>query len=180
MAYEGLTAGTWTIDPAHSEVGFVARHAMVTKVRGYFRDFSGAIEVAEEFESSSAKATILTGSIDTRQNDRDAHLRSADFFDADNYPQIGFVSTGIRDVSGDGFVLDGDLTIKGVTKPVSLDVEFGGVSPDPFGNTRAGFSATTTVDRGDWGLTWNAALETGGVLVSKKITLTLDLSVIKA
>lgn len=180
MAYEGLTAGTWTIDPAHSEVGFVARHAMVTKVRGYFRDFSGAIEVAEEFESSSATATILTGSIDTRQNDRDAHLRSADFFDADNYPQIGFVSTGIRDVSGDGFVLDGDLTIKGVTKPVSLDVEFGGVSPDPFGNTRAGFSATTTVDRGDWGLTWNAALETGGVLVSKKITLTLDLSVIKA
>lgn len=180
MAYEGLTAGTWTIDPAHSEVGFVARHAMVTKVRGYFRDFSGAIEVAEEFESSSATATILTGSIDTRQNDRDAHLRSADFFDADSYPQIGFVSTGIRDVSGDGFVLDGDLTIKGVTKPVSLDVEFGGVSPDPFGNTRAGFSATTTVDRGDWGLTWNAALETGGVLVSKKITLTLDLSVIKA
>ena len=117
--------------------------------------------------------------VDTGNEDRDAHLKSADFFDADTTPEITFVSTGIKDVQGDDFVLVGDLTIKGITKPVELKAEYEGTAQDPFGNTRIGFSATTEVEREGWGLTWNAALETGGVLVSKKITLALDVSAIK-
>lgn len=174
-----IPAGTYVIDPSHTEVGFVARHAMVTKVRGYFRAVEGQIVVADEFANSSATATMKVDSVDTGSADRDGHLKSADFFDAAVNPEITFVSTGIKDVDGDDFVLVGDLTIKGITKSVELETEFNGSATDPFGNARIGFSASTDVDREDWGLTWNAALESGGVLVSKKIKLTLDISAIK-
>lgn len=174
-----LTAGSYTIDPSHSEVGFVARHAMVTKVRGYFRDLEGTIEVADSFADSTATATMKTASVDSGSADRDGHLQSADFFDVETYPEITFASKRVQDVDGDNFDLVGDLTIKGVTKEVALQVAYDGTAQDPFGNVRVGFTAITTVDREDWGLTWNAALETGGVLVSKKITLNLEISAIK-
>ena len=170
-----LTAGTWAIDPTHTEVGFVARHLMVTKVRGSFTDVTGTVEVAENVTDSVANVVIKTASVSTGTPDRDGHLRSADFFDVETYPEITFVSTAF-----DGESLTGDLTIKDVTKPVTLKVEYGGVATDPFGNARAGFSAEVDVEREEWGLTWNAALETGGVLVSKKIKLSLDVSAIKS
>ena len=171
--------GTFVLDPTHTTFSFVTRHAMVTKVRGYFRAVEGQIVVADEFANSSATATMKVDSVDTGNGDRDGHLKSADFFDAENTPEITFVSTGIKDVKGDEFTLVGDLTIKGITKPVELEAEFNGAATDPFGNARIGFSAETEVEREDWGLTWNAALETGGVLVSKKIKLVLDISAIK-
>ncbi len=179
MSTAEITPGTYVIDPSHSEVGFVARHAMVTKVRGVFRTVDGTITVAEGLVGSSATATMAVDSISTGNADRDGHLKSADFFDAATNPDITFTSTGLRDVDGAEFVLDGNLTIKGVTRPVSLEVEYNGAATDPFGNARIGFSAETDVEREDWGLTWNAALETGGVLVSKKVKLTLDISAIK-
>ncbi|MBR7743300.1 YceI family protein [Phycicoccus sp. BSK3Z-2] len=166
----GLSAGTWTIDPLHSEVGFTARHMMVSKVRGSFGDVTGTVVVADDLSASTAEATIQLGSVTTGSADRDAHLRSADFFDVENNPEMTFRST-----SFDGETLTGDLTIKGVTKPVTLDVEFGGVGTDPWGNEKAGFEATGEIDRTDWGLTWNANLEKGGVLVSEKIKLALDI-----
>ena len=174
----GLTAGTYTIDPAHSEVGFVARHAMVTKVRGRFTEVEGTLTFGDDVASSSATATIRTGSVTTGSPDRAGHHKGADLVDVERYPTITFAGTGVR-VDGDTYVLDGNLTIKDVTRPVSLPVHFEGVATDPFGNQRAGFSASTVVEREDWGLTWNAALETGGVLVSKKVTLQLDISAIK-
>lgn len=179
MSTINVASGTYVIDPSHSEVGFVARHAMVTKVRGTFRDVSGTITLADDFAASNATATMTVDSVDTGNTDRDGHLKSPDFFDAENNPQITFVSTGVRAIDGTDFVLDGNLTIKGITKPVSLDAEFNGSATDPFGNARIGFSAQTDVEREDWGLTWNAALETGGVLVSKRIKLALDISAIK-
>jgi polyisoprenoid-binding protein YceI len=165
----GLTTGTWAIDPTHSEVGFVARHLMVSKVRGSFSDVSGTVEVADELADSVATVAIQTASVSTGTADRDAHLRSADFFDVETFPEMTFVST-----SFDGSTLVGDLTIKGVTKAVTLDVEYNGVATDPWGNEKAGFEAKGELNRTDWGLTWNAALEKGGVLVSEKITLVLD------
>jgi polyisoprenoid-binding protein YceI len=150
-------------------VGFIARHLMVAKVRGKFTEFAGTVEVAEQLADSVATVTIKTASVDTGTADRDAHLRSADFFDSETYPEMTFVST-----SFDGSTLVGDLTIKGVTKPVTLDVEFNGVATDPWGNDKAGFEAKGELNRTDWGLTWNAALEKGGVLVSEKITLVID------
>jgi polyisoprenoid-binding protein YceI len=174
----GLTPGTYVVDASHSEVGFTARHAMVTKVRGRFSDVEGTLVLGEDAASSRATATIRTASIDTGSADRDAHLRSADFFDADAFPEITFATTGVR-ADGEDYLVDGELTIKGVTRPVTLEVEFGGVATDPFGNVRAGFSGTTTVNRKDFGLTWNAALETGGVLVSEKVVLSFDVSAIK-
>lgn len=176
---QDLAAGTYAIDPSHTEVGFVARHAMVTKVRGYFRDVEGTITVAENFADSTASATMKTASVDTGAADRDGHLKSEDFFDVEQYPEITFAATRVQDVDGSNFDLVGDLTIKGVTKEVSLQASYDGTAQDPFGNVRAGFTAITTVDREEWGLTWNAALETGGVLVSKKITLNLEISAIK-
>lgn len=172
-------AGTYVIDPSHTEVGFVARHAMVTKVRGYFRDLEGTIEIAENFADSKATATMKTASVDTGSADRDGHLKSADFFDVETHPEITFVAKRVEGASGNGFDLVGDLTIKGVTKEVALQTEYDGTAQDPFGNVRAGFTASTTVEREDWGLSWNAPLETGGVLVSKKITLNLEVSAIK-
>lgn len=142
---------------------------MVSKVRGKFTEFTGTVEVAEQLADSVANVTIKTASVDTGTADRDGHLRSADFFDSETYPEMTFVST-----SFDGSTLVGDLTIKGITKPVSLDVEFNGVATDPWGNDKAGFEAKGELNRTDWGLTWNAALEKGGVLVSEKITLVID------
>jgi polyisoprenoid-binding protein YceI len=170
----GLSTGTWAIDPTHSEVGFVARHLMVSKVRGSFADVAGTVEVADELSSSVANVTIQTASVATGTADRDAHLRGEDFFDVENFPEMTFVST-----SFDGETLVGDLTIKGVTKPVTLDVEFNGVATDPWGNEKAGFEAKGELNRTDWGLTWNAALEKGGVLVSEKIVLVLDVQLAK-
>ena len=170
----GLSTGTWTIDPTHTEVGFVARHLMVSKVRGSFTDVSGTVTVGEELKDSVADVVLKAASVSTGTPDRDAHLRSADFFDADTYPDITFRST-----SFDGETLVGDLTIKGVTKPVTLDVEFNGVATDPWGNDKAAFEASTEIDRTQWGLTWNAALEKGGVLVSDKIKIVNDVQLAK-
>ena len=170
-----LTPGTWAVDPAHSDVAFVARHLMVTKVRGRFTDVSGTVTVADDFAASTVSAAAAVASVDTGNADRDAHLRSADFFDAETYPEITFVSTAVTPDS-----LTGDLTIKGVTKPVTFDLDFGGVATDPWGNTKAAFEARTDVSRKDWGLTWNAALEGGGVLVSDKVTISLDIQLVKA
>ena len=164
-----LTPGTWVIDPTHTKVGFTARHLMVSKVRGTFDDLAGTVSVADDIAASQVEVVIKTASIDTGVADRDGHLRSADFFDAENHPDMTFRSTAF-----DGERLTGDLTIKGVSRPVTLEVEFNGVVQDPWGNTKAGFEASGELNRTDWGLTWNAALEAGGVLVSEKITLVLD------
>ncbi|SDQ16016.1 YceI family protein [Quadrisphaera sp. DSM 44207] len=174
----GLTAGTYAVDPSHSEVGFTARHAMVTKVRGSFSDVEGTVVLDEDANLISVRATVQIASIDTRNADRDAHLRGADFFDAEQFPTLEFRSTRVE-LGGDGFVVTGDLTLHGVTQQVQLDVEATGVATDPFGNARAGFSAETEINRKDFGLVWNAALETGGVLVSEKVKVSLDISAIK-
>jgi polyisoprenoid-binding protein YceI len=170
----GLTTGTWVIDPTHSEVGFVARHLMVTKVRGSFADVSGTVVVADDVAQSSADVVIKTASVTTGTADRDGHLRGADFFDVEVFPEMTFVST-----SFDGDTLVGDLTIKGVTKPVTLEVSFNGVATDPWGNEKAAFEAQGDLNRTDWGLTWNANLEKGGVLVSEKIKLVIDVQLAK-
>ncbi|EAQ00351.1 hypothetical protein JNB_09269 [Janibacter sp. HTCC2649] len=169
-----IPAGTWAVDASHTEVGFVARHLMVSKVRGTFREVSGTVEIAEDVTKSTVDVTAQIASVETGSADRDTHLKSGDFFDAETYPTMHFVST-----SFDGATLTGDLTIKDVTKPVSFEVDFGGVGQDPWGNTKAGFEATTTVNRKDWGLTWNAAVEGGGVLVSDKITINIDVQLAK-
>jgi polyisoprenoid-binding protein YceI len=172
----GLTPGTWVIDPAHSEVGFVVRHMMVSKVKGRFTKVDGTITVADDVLQSSVEATIDAASIDTRDENRDAHLRSADFFDVEQYPTLTFRSTGLR-ADGDDFVLEGDLTIHGTTRPVSLALEFNGTQPNPLadGKPTAGFSAHTEISRKDFGLEWNVALETGGVLVADKIKIVLEI-----
>lgn len=170
----GLSTGTWTIDPTHTEVGFVARHLMVSKVRGSFTDVSGTVVVADSLADSSAEVVIKTASVATGTADRDAHLTSGDFFDSEAHPDMTFRST-----SFDGSTLAGDLTIKGITQPVTLDVEFGGVATDPWGNEKAAFEASGEIDRTQWGLTWNANLEKGGVLVSEKIKLVIDVQLAK-
>ena len=172
--------GTYTIDPSHSRLGFVARHAMVTKVRGAFNDFSGTVEIdADDPARSSAQVTIQVASVDTRSDDRDAHLRSDDFFATDQHPEMRFVSSSVQPLDQSSFRVSGDLTIRDVTKPVTFDLEYEGTAVDPFGNTRVGFEGQTVVNRKDWGLEWNAALETGGVLVSEKITLEFEVSAVK-
>lgn len=174
---EQLT-GTWTIDPMHTSVGFSVVHAMVTKVRGQFDDVSGTVEVRGE-NDAVVEAVIKTGSINTRQANRDEHLRSADFFDSEQYPDMTFRSTGITVKDDEEFTLAGELTIKDVTKPVSFDVEVGGVHVDQTGALRAGFEADLTISRKEYGLTWNVALETGGMLVSDKVKISLDLALVK-
>ena len=172
--------GTWAIDPTHTRVGFVTRHAMVTKVRGAFHGVEGTIviDVANP-KASSAVVTLQVASVDTGQAQRDEHLRTGDFFDAAAFPTITFTSTDVE-VDGTEVTLTGDLTIKDVTRPVTLQLEFTGTAKDPFGNLRAGFEGTTVVKRSDWGLTYNAALETGGVLISDKTTLEFEVSAIKS
>lgn len=170
----GYRAGTWTLDPVHSEVTFSVRHMMISKVRGTFGMKSATLVAPENPLEAKVEASVDVTSVDTKDEGRDGHLRSADFFDTETYPTIEFVSTGARVENGDFFV-DGDLTIRGITKPVSFEFEFGGFGLDPYGNYKAGASATTTINREEFGLTWNAALETGGVLVGKDITIGLDL-----
>jgi polyisoprenoid-binding protein YceI len=171
--------GDYTLDTAHTRLGFVARHAMVTKVRGAFTEFEGAAHLDfNDPTRSSAKLTIKVASITTGQDQRDDHLRTNDFFDAPTHPEITFTSTSVA-VDGETYKLTGDLTIKDVTKPVTIDFEFTGAAKDPYGNIRVGFDGSTTIKRSDWGVNWNAALETGGVLVSDKVTLEFDVSAIK-
>jgi polyisoprenoid-binding protein YceI len=173
--------GTYTIDPVHSAISFTARHAMVTKVRGVFNEFEGtAVLDGANPANSRADVTIQVTSIDTRNGQRDDHLRSNDFLAMDEYPTITFRSTGVSQTDVDTFELTGDLTIKGVTKSVTIPFDFQGEAQDPFGNTRVGFEGKTTINRSDYGVTFNAALETGGVLVSEKITLEFDISAIKS
>jgi len=174
-------SGTYTIDPAHSRIGFVARHAMVTKVRGSFNEFTGSgyFDV-DKPENSHVELTVEAASIDTRNADRDGHLRSNDFFDMEAYPQITFASTSVETVDDATFRVTGDLTIKGVTKPVTVDFDYAGTAVDPFGNHRLGLEGSVVVNRKDWGISWNAPLEAGGVLVSEKVTLEFEVSAIKA
>jgi polyisoprenoid-binding protein YceI len=174
-----VLTGDYTIDATHSRLGFSARHAMVTTVRGQFGDFDGTAHVdAENPTASTVALTIRAASVSTGTADRDGHLVSGDFFDVENHPEITFTST---DVERDGteWAITGDLIIKGVTKSVTIPFEETGTAVDPFGNTRVGFEGATTINRKDWDLTWNAALETGGVLVSEKIKLEFDISAIK-
>jgi polyisoprenoid-binding protein YceI len=172
--------GSWNIDPAHSRVGFVARHAMVTKVRGSFNEFEGTAVVGDGgVDSTQIDLTIQAGSIDTRNADRDGHLKSGDFLELEKYPTITFHSTSVT-ASGTTLEVTGDLTIKGVTKSVTIPFEFDGAAQDPFGNVRAGFEGSIQILRSDYGITWNAALETGGVLVSDKIVLEFEVSAVKA
>ncbi|HJP65211.1 MAG TPA: YceI family protein [Actinomycetota bacterium] len=171
-------AGTWTFDKAHTTLMGEARHLMVTKVRGRFAEFEGTIHVAEVPEDSFVEVEIQAASIDTGNPDRDAHLRSPDFLDVEQHPSLTFRSTGLELGEGPRFRLPGELTIRGVTRPVVLDAEFLGVNGDPWGNTRVGFSATTEIDREEFGMTWNAALETGGVLVSKTVKIELDVQAV--
>ncbi len=170
----GYKAGTWVLDPSHSEVSFSVRHMMISKVRGTFAVKSATIVAPENPLEARVEASVDVASIDTKDEGRDNHLRSADFFDVETYPTLEFVSTGVRYEGGD-FLVDGDLTIRGVTKPVTFELEFGGFGTDPWGNYKAGATAKTVINREDFGLTWNAALETGGVLVGKDVTITLDL-----
>lgn len=171
--------GTYVLDASHSQLGFIARHAMVTKVRGSFNEVTGTATIdGSNPSASSLSVTIQAASIDTRSEGRDAHLRSADFFDAEQYPELTFVATGFA-VDGDVVEVTGDLTIKGVTHAVTIPFEFQGAAVDPFGNERIGFEGSVVVNRKDWNLNWNAALEAGGVLVSEKVTLEFEVSAIK-
>jgi len=175
-----LATGTYTVDPAHSSVGFVARHAMVTKVRGQFTDFEASADVdGDDLSQTKVQVAIKADSIDTRNEQRDGHLRSNDFFDIANHPEIVFASTEVTPVGDDVLRVTGDLRIKGVSKPVTIDFTFDGAATDPFGNERVGFSGAVVVNRKDWGVNWNAALEAGGVLVSEKVTLEFDISAIR-
>jgi polyisoprenoid-binding protein YceI len=172
-------SGDYALDVTHSRLGFSARHAMVTTVRGQFTDFAGTAHIdTTDPARSSVSLTIKVASVDTGVADRDGHLRSADFFDAETYPEITFASTEVSR-EGDDWTITGDLTIKGVAKPVTIEFESTGSARDPFGNLRVGFEGSTTVNRKDWNLSWNAALETGGVLVSEKIKLDFDISAIQ-
>lgn len=173
-------AGTWTIDPAHTRVGFVARHLVASKVRGSFESFAGTVEVAEDLTESSIDVSIDTASVTTGSEDRDNHLRSGDFFDVENHPTMRFRSTEIRRLDEGSYQIVGDLTIRDLTKPVTLDTTYLGIINDPWGNAKAMVEASTKINREDWGLTWNAPLEAGGVLVSKEITIEIEVQAAKA
>lgn len=170
--------GTYAIDASHSHADFVVRHLMVAKARGGFSKLSGTVTVAEEVTDSAVEVEIDAASVDTRDAGRDEHLRSPDFFDVEEFPTLAYRSTGIRR-DGDGWVLDGELTIKGVARPVALDVEFLGTAVDPWGGSRLAFSATGEIDREAWGLNWNQALETGGVLVGKAMKLEIEAELVR-
>lgn len=171
---------TWAIDPAHTEAGFAVRHLMIATVRGRFSDVTGALTVeGDDIGTARVEATIGVGSLDTREPQRDAHLRSADFFDAERFPTMTFRSRRVEPAGEGRFTVTGDLTLHGVTRPVVLDVTDEGRVRDPWGHERSGFSARTTINRTDFGLTWNAALETGGVLVGDEVKISLDVELIK-
>lgn len=169
----GYRAGVWAIDPVHSEVGFSVRHLAISKVKGKFESFDATFVTAENPLESSVTATAEVASVNTNQKDRDGHLRAGDFFAAEEFPQLSFVSRGARADNGD-FLVEGDLTMRGVTKPVTFKFEFGGFGEDPYGNYKAGFTASTVVKREDFGLSWNAALEKGGLLLGSDVTINID------
>jgi polyisoprenoid-binding protein YceI len=172
--------GDYTIDPAHSSIGFVARHAMVTNVKGGFQEFEGALHLdGTDPSKSTASIDVKMESVETGSADRDGHLKSSDFFKTDEFPKMTFRSTKAEALGGDDYRITGDLSIMGTTKPLTINLEFNGAAKDPFGNERAGFEGKAEILRSEWGLTWNAALETGGVLVSDKIKLVFDISAIK-
>jgi len=166
-------AGTWSLDPAHTEIGFVVRHMMVSKVRGRFEKYNATIVTAPNPTESYVEVEVDLSSITTGNDQRDAHLRSSDFFDVETSPAMTFRSTAIRP-NGEDFLIDGDLTIRGVTRPITLNVEVGGFGPDAYGGIRSGFSATAEINRRDFGVNWNAAIEGGGVVVSDKVTITIE------
>lgn len=181
MTATGSTLATWTIDGTHTEAGFAVKHLMISTVRGRFGDVQGSISFdPSNLATGSATVTINTASIDTKEAQRDAHLRSADFFDVEKFPTLTFKSRAVQALKGDTFQLVGDLTIKDVTREVVLDVESHGLQNDPWGGERAGFSAHTKINRKDFGLTWNATLEAGGLLVGEDVKITLDLELIKS
>jgi polyisoprenoid-binding protein YceI len=173
----GYVAGAWDIDASHSTVGFSVRHMMVSKVRGYFREFSGEIVTAEDPTQSSVTATIDLSSIDTRQEQRDAHIRSADFFDVESYPQMTFRSTAVRTQGPDWFI-DGELTLKGHTRPVTLALELNGFGPDAYGGTRAGFTAKTEISRSEFGVDIQMPMDGGGVVVGDKVAVELEIEAV--
>lgn len=171
-------AGTWTLDPAHTRIGFSARHAMVTKVRGNFDQFEGT--VVAEGETAQVNVTVQAASINTNNQMRDDHLRNNDFLEVDTYPTITFASTAVEFVDDETLRVTGDLTIKATTKSITIDFEFAGLATDPYGNVRAGFEGETSILRSEYGVAFNAALETGGVLVSDKVNIDIEVSAIKA
>ena len=173
----GYVVGTWDIDATHSTVGFSVRHMMVSKVRGYFREFSGAIVTAEDPALSTVTATVNMDSIDTRQEQRDAHIRSADFFDVGNHTEMTFRSTSVK-TDGDDWTVEGELTIKGITKPVTLDLELNGFGPDAYGGTRAGFTAKTEISRKEFGVDIAMPMDGGGVVVGDKISVELEIEAV--
>lgn len=178
--FKNMATKTWNLDPAHSEVGFKVKHMMITNVSGSFGKFDVQTQtVGEDFSTAQVTFTADISTISTGNTDRDGHLRSPDFFDAEKYPQLKFVSTRMEKADDSNFILHGNLTIKGVTNPVKLDVEFGGVGKDPWGNEKAGFSLTGKIKRTDWNLGWNAALETGGVIVSEDVKLQAEIQLLK-
>ncbi|GAA3744908.1 YceI family protein [Streptomyces tremellae] len=173
-------SGTYVLDPAHTEIGFSVRHAMVTNVRGHFGEHEGTLVIdGADPANSTALIEVSMASVDTGAPDRDGHLRTGDFFDVENFPTMTFRSTHAEERGGDAYRVVGDLTIKGVTRPLTIDLEFNGSATDPFGNQRIGFEGTAELLRSDWGLTYNAALETGGVLVGDKVKLVFDISAIR-
>jgi polyisoprenoid-binding protein YceI len=171
----------WAIDPTHSKVGFKVKHLMISNVLGSFRDFSGEVKTAgNDFSTAAISFSLKTASVDTEMPDRDGHLKSPDFFDAEKYPVITFDAKGLKDLGDDMYELNGSLKIKDVSKPVTLAVEFGGVMSDPWGNIKAGFSISGKINRKVWGLNWNAALEAGGVLVGEEVKIDCDIELLKA
>jgi polyisoprenoid-binding protein YceI len=176
---DGLTAGDWNVDPQHSTIGFVARHLMITKVRGRFNSFTGVVHIAEDPLGSWVEAEVDLNSVSTGDDQRDNHLRSSDFFDIEHHPKMTFKSTSLKE-DGDDYIMIGDLTVLGETRPVEFELEFEGVSPDPWGGTRAGFTAEAEISRKDWNLTWNMALETGGLVVGDKVKIELEIQAVKA
>lgn len=171
--FPGYRTGTWKIDPTHSEVGFSVRHLAISKVKGTFDKFDATFVTAENPLESTVTASAEVASIDTNEPNRDSHLRTGDFFAADEFPELTFVSTGVREEGGD-LKVDGDLTMRGVTKPVTFDFEFGGFGEDAYGNYKAGFTAKTSVKREDYGVTWNANLDKGGMVLGSDVTITID------
>jgi polyisoprenoid-binding protein YceI len=174
------TKAKWVIDPAHSEILFKVKHMMITNVKGEFREFTAELSSdGSNFIADSINVNINASSIFTNNNDRDAHLKGADFFDVENHKELTFKGKSINKIDDENFRLTGELTIKGISKEITLDVDFGGINKDPWGNEKAGFSLNGKINRKDWGLTWNAALETGGVLVSDEVKLSAEVQFVK-
>lgn len=174
------TKTNWTLDEAHSEITFKVRHLMISNVKGEFGSFGAEVQTeGDDFSTANVSLVIQATSLNTRNNDRDNHLRSADFFDVENHKEIKFQSTSVKKIDEENFVLDGDLIIRGTTKNISLKAEFGGLVTDPWGNTKAGFTVSGKINRKDWGLNWNTALEAGGVLVGDEVTINAEIELYK-